>query len=657
MNKIERIKELTAFLNKCSHAYYNENEEIISDFEFDKLIDELKCLEEECGTVMANSPTQRVGYEVKSELKKVKHDHLMLSLDKTKSVSKLCSFLCDKQGILMIKADGLTISLHYKNGLLFSAETRGNGEIGEDVTHNAKVIANIPQKIDYKGDFIIDGEAIITYKTFEEINSKLPDDDRYKNARNLASGSVRQLSSGIAAKRNIRFVAWKVISDIDDNDFTKKLEFARKLGFDVVPYRKIDGCSTDLKSLMEQSIDALKEEANELDYPIDGMVIGFNDVKYGESSGYTKHHLRSQLAYKFYDEEIETVLKDIEWTMGKTGVLTPTAVFEPVEIDGTTVNRASLHNVSIMKALELSYGDTITVYKANMIIPQVSDNLDRTLTDICIPPEKCPICGGKTEIQKDKDSEVLVCINPECSGKLLGKLTQFCSKNAMDIRGLSEESLKKFIEMGWIRSFIDIYSLIELNGNRMKNMAGFGAKSVSNLKSAIEKSKDTDLERFVYALCIPGIGRAASKTISEYFKGSFENFYSKGLYNSSFDWTRLTDFGDITDHNIKTFAKYSDADMIWKLGMMMNFKCNDKPKCKSLAGLTFVITGSFEKFANRNELKDLIESNGGKVSGSVSAKTSYLINNDITSESSKNKKAKELNIPIINETQFMEIIS
>lgn len=656
MDKVKRIKELTAFLNKCSHAYYNENKEIISDFEFDKLIDELKCLEEECGTIMVNSPTQRVGYEVKSELKKVKHDHLMLSLDKTKSVSKLCRFLNYKQGIMMLKLDGLTISICYKNGLLFSAETRGNGEIGEDVTHNAKVIANIPQKIDYKGDFIIDGEAIITYKTFEEINSKLLDDDKYKNARNLASGSVRQLDSGIAAKRNIRFVAWKVISDIDGY-FTNKLEFARKLGFDIVPYRKIDGSSSDVKFAMEKSIDALKEESNKLDYPIDGMVIGFNDVKYGESLGHTKHHLRSQLAYKFYDEEIETVLKDIEWTMGKTGVLTPTAVFEPVEIDGTTVNRASLHNVSIMKSLELSYGDAITVYKANMIIPQVSDNLDRTMTDICVPPEKCPICGGKTEIQKDKDREVLVCINPECSGKLLGKLTQFCSKNAMDIRGLSEESLKKFIEMGWIRSFIDIYSLIELHGNQMKNMAGFGSKSVSNLKSAIEKSKDTDLERFVYALCIPGIGRAASKTISEYFKGSFENFYSKGLYNSSFDWTKLTDFGDITDHNIKIFAKYSDADMFWKLGMMMNFKCSDKPKGKLLAGLTFVITGSFEKFANRNELKYLIESNGGKVSGSVSAKTSYLINNDITSESSKNKKAKELSVPIINETQFMEMIS
>lgn len=667
MNKINRIKELTTFLNKCRKAYYIDDCEIIDNTAYDKLFDELDTLEKECKFVMANSPTRTVGYKIiDGKLSKVKHSHHMLSLDKTKSVDELCDFLGNKDGILMLKCDGLTVSLCYKNGLLFSAETRGDGEIGEDVLHNAKVFTNIPHKIDFTEDLIIDGEAIITYEDFNQINENLEDGNKYKNPRNLASGSVRQLDSSVAAKRNIKFIAWKVISGTDENNFAKRLQFAESLGFEIVPYREIKLANLNRATSVEKmniDINILCKEAYEKSYPIDGMVLGYSDVKYGENLGNTSHHCRSQLAFKFKNELSETTLVGIDWTMGKTGVLTPTAMFNPVEIDGTTVTRASLHNVNIMKGLELSKGDTITVYKANEIIPQVDDNLDRSMNNIFTPPDKCPLCGGKTEIRKDNDSEVLFCTNPECKGKLLGKLVQFCSKNAMNIDGLAEETLQKFIEKGWIKSFIDVYSLVDLHENEIKKMPSFGQKSVDKLKSSIEKSKNTTLERFIFALNIPNIGRTKSKTIAEYFKNDFQSFYFDGLFpeiegglHNQFDWTRLKDFGDVLDREIKLYVKYVDKCQLWRLGALLNFETQDGKTGNALEGLNFVITGSLELFKNRDELKEIIERHKGSVKGSVSSNTSYLINNDVESTSGKNKKAKELGVPIINEKQFLEMI-
>lgn len=666
MDKKDRIKQLTAFLNQCRKAYYVENYEIINNDAYDKLFDELDTLERECNFVMANSPTHTVGYEVvNGKLPEVKHNHLMLSLDKTKSIEALCEFIGDKKGIMMLKCDGLTVSLCYKNGLLFSAETRGNGEIGEVITHNAKTFINVPQKIDFTDELIVDGEAIITYEDFKRINKDIPDDKKYKNARNLASGSARQLDSSITAKRNVRFVTWKVVSGIDENDFIKRLEFAKSLGFEIVPYREIALTNMNRASAyakMEANINILQEQADTMSIPIDGMVLGYSDVNYGDSLGNTLHHCRSQLAFKFKNELIETTLIGIDWTMGKTGVLTPTAMFNPVEIDGTTVSRASLHNITIMNGLELSKGDTITVYKSNEIIPQIDDNLDRSMNAIVKIPERCPICGGKTEIRKNNESEVLFCTNPECNGKLLGKLVQFCSKNAMNIDGLAEETLQKFIENGWIRTFTDIYSLIDLHGNEIKNMPSFGEKSMNKLKFSIEKSKNTTLERFIYALCIPNIGRAKSKTIAEYFKNDFQAFYFDGLFpgieksNKQFDWTQLKDFGDVLDEEIKLYSKYVDKHQLWWLGSILNFETSDGMIGNELEGLTFVVTGSFEKFKNRDELRDLIVRHKGMVKGSVSSNTSYLINNDVNSVSGKNQKAKELGVRIINEKEFLEMI-
>ena len=661
MNKVKRIKELVSQLNTYRNAYYNNSESQISDYEYDNLFDELKQLEDETGVIMSNSPTQTVGYEVKSKLEKVKHSHPMLSLDKTKDVNDLKDFINTNDGLLSLKMDGLTILLTYENGELVQAETRGNGEEGELVTHNAKVFENIPLHIDYKKHFEIEGEAIITYPDFEEINSKLSEDEKYKNPRNLVSGSVRQLDSNIAAQRHIKFIAWKVPStkvinpnfgdDADTMYF--RLRFAQKLGFDVVPYYWLER-----RDEVEKYVDNLRFEAERLGYPIDGLVLAYNDIAYGESLGMTGHHPRHSVAFKFYDEEVTTTLKDVEWTMGKTGILTPTAVFEPVEIEGTTVERASLHNISVMKALYSAQwyeGLQLDVYKANQIIPQVKRAYDpnRICNRRLFIPEKCPICGGKTSIIKENSSEVLVCCNSECKGKLLGKLSHFVSKNAANIDGLSEQTLEKLIELGWLNSFKDIYRLSE-HKDEMSKLDGFGKRSVEKLLDAIEKSRSIKLSNLIYSLCIPLIGRSASKDISNYCHHDIKTLIN--FMNVHYDFTVIDGFGTEMQKSLSNWWKDNEESFYALVKEFTFEKVEENSSGIDLSGKNFVITGSLVHYKNRDELVDLITSMGGKVSGSVSAKTSYLLNNDINSTSSKNRKAKELNIPIITEEDFIKMI-
>lgn len=662
LDKVKRIKELTKQLNQYRDLYYNNAVSEISDQEYDNLFDELKKLEEETNVIMSNSPTHTVGYEVKSKLEKVKHSHSMLSLDKTKSVDDLKKFASDKDCLLMCKMDGLTVLLTYENGELIQAETRGNGEEGEIITHNAKVFENIPLHIDYIGHLEIEGEAIITYNDFERINSKLPDNEKYKNPRNLVSGSVRQLDSNIAAQRHIKFIVWKVPNIEDkiksDNAFLFRLIFAKNLGFDIVPFYSYTNCSSDKENIHNMVI-SLQNKAKELRYPIDGLVMTYNDIAYGESLGTTGHHPKHSLAFKFYDDIYPTRLLGVEFTMGKTGVLTPTAVFEPVEIDGTVVEKASLHNLSIMKELGIvSKYQEIGVYKANMIIPQIdyAKKMDcETEKGTINIPSICPICGANTKIVKDNDTEVLICINPDCKGKLLGKLSHFVSKNAINIDGLSEQTLQKFVDLGWLTSFQDIYYLSEHKGEMYK-LEGFGKKSVDKLLENIEKSRNTTLDRFIYGLCIPLIGRTASKTIAKEFDNKAEEFYD--FWCHSYDFSKLDDFGDTMNNSMQNFIK-NNYRWIAELIGEFNFRKSDSSGNvkQVLDGKTFVITGSLNFYKNREELVFVIERNGGKVSGSVSTKTSYLINNDVTSNSGKNRKANELGIPIISEEDFIKKIS
>lgn len=644
------MKKLIQQLNRARDAYYNEDSPIMSDYEYDRLYDELVKLEKETGTVYSNSPTQSVGYEVKSILQKVKHNHPMLSLDKTKSVDDLIKFLDREFGIMMLKMDGLTISLRYLDGKLVSAETRGNGQIGEDVLHTAKTFTNLPLQIDYKDELIIDGEAIIPIDEFDRINMMLPDDEKFKNPRNLCSGSVRQLNSKIAAERKIKFIPWKVVKGFSGPSFGGKLLHLLVLGFEVVPFEFINAKPGDP---IEPHISNLKKVADDNHYPIDGMVIGFDNIEYGESLGMTGHHLKSQLAYKFYDEEVETILTDVEWTMGKTGVLTPTAVFEPVDIDGTTIERASLHNISIMNDLELSKGDTITVYKANMIIPQIAENLSKKRTDLFVPPEYCPICGARTQIVKEKDSEILMCTNTECQGKLLGRVSHFVSKNAMNIEGLSDQTIAKFIELGWIKNLADVYGL-DVHFNELIKMEGFGERSVSKLAASLEKSKNVKLENFINALSIPGVGKGQAKELAKAFR-TWENFVEAGT--GSYDFTTLDGFGDVARQNIKKwFSTSYIEEHVDILAMELKIEDGEINSDDKFTGQIFVITGGVSHFKNRNELIADIERRGGKVSSSVSKTTSYLINNDKTSSSSKNQKAKALNIAIISEDDYLNLI-
>ncbi len=669
MDKVKRIKELTQKLNQYRDSYYNDSVSEISDHEYDELFDELKQLEEETNIVMANSPTHTVGYEVKSKLEKVKHSHPMLSLDKTKSVDDLKKFAGDKNCLLMCKMDGLTILLTYENGELIQAETRGNGEEGEIITHNARVFENIPAHIDYTGHLEVEGEAIITYGDFERINSKLPENEKYKNTRNLVSGSVRQLDSNIAAQRHIKFITWKlpITEDTDDGVYPNfysmfhRFEVAEKLGFEIVPNISIKNWETHY----DEYIDSLKYIAKEKGYPIDGLVMTYNDITYGESLGTTGHHPRHSLAYKFYDDIYSTRLLDVEFTMGKTGVLTPTAVFEPVEIDGTMVERASLHNLSIMKSLGIvSKYQEIGVYKANMIIPQIeyAEKMDcvSVKESICIP-SVCPVCGWNTERIKDNDTEVLICTNPDCKGKLLGKLSHFVSKNAINIEGLSEQTLQKFIDLGWLNSFKDIYYLPNYK-EEMYKLDGFGRKSVDKLLESIEKSRNTTLDRFIYGLCIPLIGKSASKTVSSCckkvsIKNMWDDIYAFCNYGPFYP-IELDGFGEIMCKSLNDYIS-ENRNMIMELSKEFNMEkvMNVEQKDERISNKTFVITGSLNHYKNRDELISVIEQLGGKVLGSVSAKTNYLINNDTESNSSKNKKAHDLGISIISEGEFIQMIT
>lgn len=646
MDKTKRIKQLTKLLNEYRDAYYNRGESIISDYDYDNLFDELQKLEEETGIILSNSPTQTVGYEVKSQLEKVKHSHPMLSLGKTKSVNDLIKFSNGKNCIISLKMDGLTVLNTYDNGELIQSETRGDGEEGELITHNAKVFDNLPLQINNTHRFEIEGEAIITKNDFELINSKLSEENKYKNPRNLASGSVRQLDNKIAKERHVKFVAWKI--PFGFTRFTESFNFAQSIGFEVVPYVTYNNKTDDINKKIEE----LKTIAEDRSYPIDGLVITYDDVEYGKSLGFTDHHPKHSLAFKFYDEEVVTILKDIEWGMGRTGQLTPVALFDDVFLDGTTVNRASLHNVTILKELQLGIGDEVTAYKANEIIPQLRDNLTRSNT-ITIP-SNCPVCGSFTKIEKENNSEVLTCTNPNCKGKLLGKLCHAVSKKALNIDGLSEATLQKFIDRGWLQCVEDIYHL-PLYKDKISRMEGFGAKSTKDLMENIEKSKDITLDKFISALSIPLIGTTASKDISKFCDYDIEKF-KLIMGKSPYKFTKIDGFGDKKARSL--FDWWSDnVKEFLELERHFQFKkIKNNINVDKLKGQNFVITGKLYHFANRDALKEKIESLGGKVVGSISSNTSFLINNDVNSTSSKNTKAKKLNIPIISEDDFIKMI-
>lgn len=653
MNAIELdiMKGMVSILNEASNAYYNTGHPIMTDEQFDARLADLKQLEEETGFILANSPTQRVGAKVLTELNEVTHSYPMLSLEKCHTVEELIKFSNNRELVASIKLDGLTCRLTYENGLLVRAETRGNGYVGSDITEHVKRFKNVPMKINKEGTYIIDGEAIITDDDFAEVNK----DGEYKNSRNLASGTLAVLDTSLVTKRRLRLLGWDVIEG-GTNSLNDNLNEAKELGFDVVPHWY--ATNLDPKKL-DGTIIYIFDYAKEEGLPCDGIVFKYNDIEYGKSLGATSHHFRNGIAYKAKNEEVESRLRDIDWTLGKTGVITPTAIFDAVEIYDTTVERASLHNISIMKELlgeEPHIGQNIVVTKSNMIIPQVvrADKSYSGIQDLTLDiPTKCPVCGGETKIKKDNDSEVLVCTNDNCSGKLLGKLTHFVSKNAMNVDGMSESTIEKFINLGWLNCFEDIYGL-KYHFSEMIELDGFGVTSVKKLLKAIDASKNTTLDRFIYALSIPLIGRSASKTISKYFNGDFDRFCKECCLNE-FDFTMLDDFGEAMNDSINDYINRNIV-MIGNLAKEMNF---EKPQIISgfnvFAGKTFVITGSLNHFANRDEAKAWIERFGGKVSGSVSAKTSYLVNNDVASTSGKNKKARELGINIINEEELIKM--
>lgn len=659
MNKIEldMMKSMVSILNDAAEAYYNTGNPIMSDELFDARLEDLRQFEQETGFILANSPTHNVGAKVLTELNEITHSHPMLSLEKCHTVEELIKFANKKELVASIKLDGLTVSLTYEDGVLVKAETRGNGYVGSDITEHIRQFKNVPFKINKEGTYIVDGEAIITDEDFAEINK----DGEFKNSRNLAAGTLSVLDTSLVAKRRLRFFVWDIIKG-GKNSLKDNLEEAKGLGFDVIPHWVVNKTimASNPKNL-QSNIDYVFEYAKDEGYPCDGVVFKFNDIAYGKSLGATEHHFRNGLAYKRKDDTYRTELIGMDWTCGKTGVLTPTAIFKPVEIDGTTVERASVHNISILTKLDLHIGDTIEVFKANMIIPQVKRNVsaDERMAlgkepDYIVIPSVCPVCGGTAEIKQDNDTKVLVCTNDNCKGKLLGKLTHFVSKNAINVDGLSEQTLEKFIELGWLTCFEDIFTLKDHFAEMVK-LDGFGETSVTKLLDAIETSKNTTLDRFIYALSIPLIGRSASKTISKFFDGDFGVFYR--AFTNPFDWTALDDFGETMNESIVNYAT-NNCNMVRNLAWRFTF---EKPQATSnsnrLEGLTFVITGSLEHFANRDEAKEKIEQLGGKVSGSVSAKTNYLVNNDVNSTSSKNKKARDLGIRIISEEELIKMLN
>lgn len=647
MNKIERIKDLVKQLNKASFAYYQKSKEIMTDREYDELYDELVGLENETGILLATSPTQKVGYEVLSSLPKYKHEQRMLSLDKTKEVEALESWLGGHEGILSWKLDGLTIVLTYEEGELVRAVTRGNGEIGEVVTNNAKVFANIPLKIPYTEPLIIRGEAVIKYSDFEKINEKLPMEEQYKNPRNLCSGTVRQLNNEVTAGRAVHFFGFTVVEADHDFDDLKvnHLKWLDDLGFETVEYALVN------RDNIRSTVESFASKIVDNDFASDGLVLTFNEIGYSESLGATSKFPRHSIAFKWKDELMETTLETIGWNTSRTGLINPIAIFEPVELEGTTVSRASLHNVSILKGLELGIGDRIKVYKANMIIPQVAENL--TKTGGAEIPEHCPACGGDTQLKTINSVEELYCTNPNCSAKLLKAFSHFVGRDAMNIEGLSEASLDKFIDNEFIKVFGDLYRLEQYEAT-IKEMEGFGQKSYDKLVSAVERSRTIDLPNFIYALGIQNVGLSNAKLLCKHYKYDFDRI----LQTSADELVQIEGYGEIIAHSIASYlSNEHNLDIIKDLQEYISFnQVEENTSAQSLEGKTFVITGSVEHFKNRKELKEKVEELGGKVTGSVSKNTDYLLNNDSTSSSSKNKKAKELGVPIITEVEFLNMI-
>ena len=641
-SKNERMKELVSLLNKASRAYYQEAQEIMSNFEYDRLYDELKELEDELGITLSNSPTVNVGYEVVSELPKERHESPMLSLDKTKEVEELKNFVGDQKVLMSWKMDGLTVVLTYRDGKLYKAVTRGNGEVGEVITNNAKVFKNVPVQIAYQGELILRGEAVIGYKDFEKINQEIEDvDARYKNPRNLCSGSVRQLNNQITAKRNVMFYAFTLVQ-ADGVDFQNsracQMEWLKSQGFTTVEYYMVT------RDTVEDEVAKFSSKISENDFPSDGLVLTYDDIAYGRSLGRTAKFPRDSFAFKWQDEIRETVLREIEWSPSRTGLINPVAIFDPVELEGTTVSRASVHNISIMEELELGIGDRIEVYKANMIIPQIAENLTRSgVKDI---PCKCPVCQGETKIRQVGNAKALYCMNPECQAKHVKSF-------ALNIEGLSEATLEKFISRGYIHTFADIFHLDQYK-EKIQKMEGFGEKSYKKLTESIEKARTTTLPRVIYSLGIAGIGLANAKVICRELKYDVESL----LKVSEEELNEIQGVGEVL---AKAFVGYfADAKHVENFRRLLNELTIPKEtvtKQQIFEGVNFVITGSVKHFANRGEVKELIESLGGKVTGSVTSKTNYLINNDVTSTSSKNKKANELGIPIISEETFLELVN
>jgi DNA ligase (NAD+) len=648
--KFNRIKELVEKLNEAGKAYYQEDREIMSNYEYDSLYDELSALEKETGVILSNSPTIHVGYEILSELPKEQHDSPMLSLDKTKDVGDLKAWLGRQKGVLSWKLDGLTIVLTYREGKLVKAVTRGSGEIGEVVTNNAKVFKNVPLAISYPGTLVIRGEAVIKYSDFEKINAKIEDvDAKYKNPRNLCSGSVRQLNNEITAKRNVHFFAFQVVGNLDgasvSNLRSEQLGWLTNLGFDSVEYKLVDDQN------IEKVVEGFSENITENDFPSDGLVLTFDDINYGKSLGTTAKFPRDSIAFKWADEIKDTVLKDIEWSASRTGLINPIAIFEPVELEGTTVSRASIHNISIMEALELGIGDTIQVYKANMIIPQIADNITRS-GQMKIP-EVCPVCEHTAVIRKENDVKTLFCTNPDCLAKKIKSFTHFVSRDAMNIDGLSEATIEKLMAKGMVKELADIFHLEQYKED-IVIMEGFGVKSYNNLVSSIEKARTVSLAKFLYSLGIQNIGLSNAKLICKELKFDFDKIRNADRETL----TNMPGIGDvIADAFVEFFQNENNKVIVDDLLKEVNFeKQVVNTETQILVGKTFVITGSVEHYENRNELKEVIEEKGGKVTGSVTAKTDYLINNDNLSNSSKNKKAKELGIPVITEEDFNKMI-
>ena len=649
-DKKKRMRELVELLNRARRAYEQENTEIMSNYEYDQLYDELQGLEQELGTTLASSPTINVGYEVLSELPKERHERPMLSLDKTKDVGRLKEFLGDQKAVISWKLDGLTIVLTYRNGELEKAVTRGNGEVGEVITSNARVFQNIPLRIPFTGELVLRGEAVIGYKDFEKINEEIEDvDARYKNPRNLCSGSVRQLNNEITAQRNVRFYAFTLVraEGVDfRNSRLYQMEWLREQGFDVVEHHPVT------RETVEDEVKWFSEHIEANDVPSDGLVLVYDDIAYGEALGTTAKFPRDSFAFKWADEIRETTLLEIEWSPSRTGLINPVAVFEPVELEGTTVSRASVHNISIMEELELGVGDRIQVYKANMIIPQIAENLTRSgVRDI---PEACPVCGGATRISMENETKTLCCTNPKCQAKHIKSFALFVSRDAMNIEGLSEATLEKFVMNGFIKDFTDIFHL-DRHEEGIKAMDGFGEKSYLKLQAGVQNARVTTLPRLVYSLGIPNIGSANAKMICR----ALGNDPERVMNATAEELSEISGVGEvIAGTYVQYFADEEHREIFRRLLSEVEIPKEEEPEGgQDLSGVNFVITGSVEHFANRGEVKEEIERRGGKVTGSVTSKTNYLINNDVNSTSSKNRKARELGIPIISEEEFLKMLN